>query len=121
MLSCPFYVVTPNGGLWTVDSVKPARSAKTVAMKVSSDDTDGAADIRVRSEFFTGTEDTLDWRDRKASDEFTFGYALTVHKAQGSQWNDVVVFDESQCFRENRSRHLYTALTRAAETVTVVQ
>ena len=110
-----------NGGLWTVDSVKPARTAKTIAMKISSEDVDGAADIRVRAEFFDGTEDTLDWRERKATDEFTFGYALTVHKAQGSQWNDVVVFDESQCFRENRSRHLYTALTRAAETVTVVQ
>jgi UvrD-like helicase C-terminal domain len=30
------------------------------------------------------------------------------------------VFDESCCFREDRSRWLYTAITRAAERVTVV-
>ena len=45
---------------------------------------------------------------------------LTVHKAQGSQWDDVVVFDESFAFPENRERWLYTAVTRAVERVTVV-
>ena len=57
---------------------------------------------------------------RRESDEFTYGYALTVHKAQGSQWDDLVLFDESYAFREHRSRWLYTGLTRAAERITVV-
>ena len=57
---------------------------------------------------------------RRDSDEFDYGYALTVHKAQGSQWDDVVLFDESFAFREHRSRWLYTGLTRAAERITVV-
>ena len=57
---------------------------------------------------------------RRESDEFTYGYALTVHKAQGSQWDDLVLFDESYAFREHRSRWLYTGLTRAAEKITVV-
>ena len=35
---------------------------------------------------------------RKRIDEFDFGYAPTVHKAQGSQWNDVYLFDESYAF-----------------------
>ena len=43
-----------------------------------------------------------------------------MHKAQGSQWNAVVLFDESYAFREHRSRWLYTGLTRAAERITVV-
>ena len=51
----------------------------------------------------------------------TYGYALTVHKSQGSQWERVMVFDESALFREHRDRHLYTAITRAAKSVTVVQ
>lgn len=55
-----------------------------------------------------------------APDEFDYGYALTVHKAQGSQWDDVVLFDESFAFREHRDRWLYTAVTRAAERLTVV-
>ena len=67
-----------------------------------------------------GTEEEVPFVLRKESDEFTYGYALTVHKAQGSQWDDLVLFDESYAFREHRSRWLYTALTRAAEKVTVV-
>ncbi len=51
----------------------------------------------------------------------TYGYALTVHKAQGSQWDDVVLFDESWAFREHGARWLYTGITRAAETLTVVR
>jgi hypothetical protein len=45
---------------------------------------------------------------------------LTVHKAQGSQWDDVVLFDESDVFRENHGRWLYTGVTRAAKRLTVV-
>jgi exodeoxyribonuclease-5 len=43
-----------------------------------------------------------------------------VHKAQGSQWDEVVLFDESWAFRENRERWLYTGVTRAAKNLTVV-
>ena len=53
-------------------------------------------------------------------DEFDYGYALTVHKAQGSQWGDVILIDESRCFRNDRARWLYTGITRASERVTVV-
>ena len=45
---------------------------------------------------------------------------LTVHNAQGSQWDDVVLFDESDVFRENRGRWLYTGVTRAAKRLYVV-
>ena len=58
---------------------------------------------------------------RRESDEFDYGYALTVHKAQGSQWDDVMLFDESHAFREHRARWLYTGLTRAARRLTVVR
>ena len=57
---------------------------------------------------------------RRESDEFDYGYALTVHKAQGSQWDNVYLFDESYAFREHRARWLYTGVTRAAERLTVV-
>jgi len=52
--------------------------------------------------------------------EFTYGYAITVHKSQGSQWDNVLLFDESSAFRDDAARHLYTAITRAADRVTVV-
>jgi exodeoxyribonuclease-5 len=51
---------------------------------------------------------------------FAFGYCITAHKAQGSQWDSVCVVDESRSFRSQRWRWLYTAITRAAKRVTVV-
>jgi ATP-dependent exoDNAse (exonuclease V) alpha subunit len=62
----------------------------------------------------------IEWRERLKYDEFTFGWAITCHKSQGSQWDNVIVFDESGEFREARANWLYTAVTRAAERVTVV-
>lgn len=52
---------------------------------------------------------------------FDFSYAVTCHKAQGSQWPRVCVVDESDAFQAEARRWLYTAVTRAAETVTVVR
>src|SRR5262249_21461601 len=69
---------------------------------------------------FTGAIDPLDWAARQRHHEFDFGYVLTVHKAQGSQWDDVVLFDESSAFPDNRDRWLYTGVTRAAKRLTVV-
>lgn len=45
-----------------------------------------------------------------------FGYAITCHKAQGSEWNDVLVIDEPMKFKLwSMNRWRYTAITRAAE------
>ena len=76
--------------------------------------------VSVRPECFTGGIEELDWPQRKRYDEFDFGYVLTVHKAQGSQWDDVVLFDESFAFPDSRERWLYTGVTRAAKRLTVV-
>ena len=51
---------------------------------------------------------------------YDFGYAITVHKAQGSEWPDVTVVDDSAAFREDARRWLYTAFTRAADRLTVL-
>jgi superfamily I DNA/RNA helicase len=60
------------------------------------------------------------WNSDNPPDPFDFGYAITVHKAQGSQWPNVMVFDESEVFEQDAKRWLYTALTRASNTVTVL-
>lgn len=51
-----------------------------------------------------------------------FGYALTVHKMQGSQWNSVAVFDKGFGLWQKglHERWLYTAITRAKEKVLIV-
>lgn len=109
-----------NGGLWEVQTAKAKKGKIKVRVK-SLDEPDRApVDIKVLEEFFKGTEKDLDWRKRKDSDEFTYGWALTCHKSQGSQWDSVIVFDESRAFRDDSAKWLYTAVTRAAEKVTVV-
>ena len=111
-----------NGGLWTVKAKRAMRKEKLVFDVVPEDDgARKALRIRVLPAFFDGGEEALPWALRRDSDEFDYGYALTVHKAQGSQWNNVVLFDESGAFSEHRSRWLYTGITRAAERLTVVR
>lgn len=51
----------------------------------------------------------------------TYGYILTCHNAQGSQWDTVYVIDESSSFKEDASRWLYTAVTRAAKRLVIVK
>lgn len=111
-----------NGGLWTVQKVLKPKGPIQRLQIIPEDEQDEPkpTGVSVREEFFLGTEGDLPWEDKRGTQEFTYGSALTVHKSQGSQWNDIVVFDESAAFREHRARHLYTAITRAAERVTVV-
>ena len=110
-----------NGGAWIVQEIKTSKKG-LITMRVTPEDDAGgkAVKVSVLPNFFDGTEEEVPWELRKHTDEFTFGYALTVHKSQGSQWDDVVLFDESFAFREHRARWLYTGLTRAAEAITVV-
>lgn len=44
---------------------------------------------------------------------FEYGYCISCHKAQGSEFGNAVVFDESYAFKEDKNRWLYTAITRA--------
>lgn len=47
--------------------------------------------------------------------ELTYGYCLTVHKSQGSEWEKVLILEEEFPFnKEEHKRFLYTAVTRAS-------
>jgi exodeoxyribonuclease V len=121
-----------NGSLWRVDTVhsgelppRPSglprkRVEGIVYMTVSSldDDFDGV-EIQVPRAFFQGKEDDLPPRFRRAYHEFTFGYCITCHKSQGSQWGNVLVRDQGFIFKEMMHRWRYTAITRAAEKLIV--
>jgi exodeoxyribonuclease-5 len=52
---------------------------------------------------------------------FEFAYAITCHKAQGSEFDFVIVFDESYLFGEDRARWLYTAITRAKKKLLIIR
>ena len=110
-----------NGGLWNV-AERPTTRKQILKLRLTADEGFAGKGVKVsvRSECFTGKIDGFDWPQRKKYDEFDFGYVLTVHKAQGSQWDDVVLFDESFAFPDSRERWLYTGITRAAKRLTVV-
>ena len=109
-----------NGGLWSIKANRGEREGKFELDVTPEEDARRAVRVSVPREFFEGSEDSLPFSVRRKSDEFDYGYVMTVHKAQGSQWDDVVLFDESWAFREHRARWLYTGLTRAAKRLTVV-
>lgn len=53
---------------------------------------------------------------------FDYAYAMTVHKAQGSQFDTVLVVNEQGHYtetKEDRARWLYTAVTRASKSVKI--
>ena len=113
-----------NGSLWKVmtasrETVKPGIN---LLVSPEEDDPDrGVSKIKLLKAVFEDPDAEIPWQQKKRFDDFDYGYALTVHKAQGSQWNDIVLFDESFAFKETRQRWLYTAITRAAETLTIVR
>lgn len=54
--------------------------------------------------------------------QMDFGYGITVHRAQGSEWDKVLIFEERFPFdKEEHARWLYTAVTRGAEKVVLVR
>ena len=54
--------------------------------------------------------------------EFTYAYAITTHKSQGSSWPNVLVLEEKFPFeKEEHARWLYTAVTRGEKKVVLVR
>lgn len=104
-----------NGQIWKAkeDSIF---DGDYVIMKIRSEDTNAVIDVTAHPHYFHGNQP--DYWDRKNAEEFDYGYALTVHKSQGSQWDNVLLFDEWH--GKDRQKWLYTAITRAAERIDVV-
>ena len=71
----------------------------------------------------------VEWRLMKSENlswmvpkEFTYGYAVTVHKFQGSSAGNILVFEENFPFsKEEHQRWLYTACTRAENKLVIVK
>lgn len=72
-----------------------------------------------RSQF--GEERTIEYEEGQGC-VFDWGYALTVHKAQGSEAPRVVLFEErfSQMSDDEWRRWLYTGITRASQELIII-
>lgn len=93
----------------------------TAAVDLTSTEMGEQVECKTWLHHFMGREDELENGQRRLHNEFSFGWSQSVHKAQGSQYSNVLLFDESKAFGKDAPRHLYTGVTRASEKLTVVQ
>ena len=114
-----------NGETFWVESAEARSDYPAVALNLTNIVSDTAANVVVPNTFF---EDGVAPEDEDEPpfeyQEFDYGYVLTAHKSQGSEWSAVAVVDESHVFarmsgREMARRWLYTAITRASERLTI--
>jgi exodeoxyribonuclease-5 len=133
-----------NGQQFTVhDVVPPAEGADRIRMTVE-DDAGTRRHLTTWTAGYAGIEGEKHAKreGRGTVAAATFAQAITCHKSQGSQWDNVLVVDESWIFaraeaaeaqRAGRTladaaaaghiagqRWLYTAITRAAQRVVVI-
>lgn len=106
-----------NGAIWHVNHRGIVEDG-TIDLLVSEEEGDGLVHADVLTGPFFG-EDVPRWENK--AQIFDWGYAITCHSAQGSQFDEVVVVDEAHVFKKDAKRWLYTAMTRAVERVTVVR
>lgn len=109
-----------NGALWKLEE-NSLGGGDIISMEISPEE--GGPSIGVASyvHHFEGRGKEIPWWERQEAEEFDYGYALTVHKSQGSQWDQVVLFDESWVFRKDRWKWLYTGITRAAKKIDILR
>lgn len=125
-----------NGQTFVVLDVKPGRENDEYLLRVEDGITE--RDLFVYDYGFTqagekaGEDARVGWNGDTAF--VTFSQALTVHKAQGSEWKNVLLVDESNAMfaMENKlrgfetaqnmtRRWLYTGITRASDSLTLVR
>ena len=109
-----------NGGLWIVKEMGAAKRGN-FSLRIAPEEAPDSKSVSVSvpPHYFDPEAGEVPFAAQRAGEAFDYGYALTVHKAQGSQWEDVVLLDESFAFSDYRERWLYTGLTRAERRITL--
>jgi len=106
-----------NGMICVVKEVKEPSELDPDFMEVKvEDDAGNVMDVRMFCKQF-GSNDAgkeLDFGDPRGITLWDYGYCITAHKAQGSEWSKVLVMEELHP-NWNASRWRYTAITRAAK------
>lgn len=110
------------------------KSFEAIQATIRTGEGDAFSDLLLDKNMLINGEKTLDWRDaytlgkakQKIGDivpkEIDYGYVITGHKAQGSEWDKVLVIEENFPFSpEEHARWLYTAVTRASEKLVLLK
>jgi ATP-dependent exoDNAse (exonuclease V) alpha subunit len=107
-------------------------SIPTIVGKFVSETGEDYGQITMDRKQFDKGEESLDWKVKYKlgkskyksliPEQFTYGYAVTCHKSQGSQWEKVLVIEEKFPFEgEEHSRWLYTACTRSSDKLVLIR
>lgn len=107
-----------NGTVGTISKIVPQGDIYQAEIAIVGEDKPYEGEI-LAEQF---TEADTQWAPKEI-DLWTFAYALTCHKAQGSEAEDVIVVLESfhpRMSLEDRARWLYTAVTRAKSSLTII-
>lgn len=113
-----------NGQIWVMQADSVPLGGGMLSLNVKSEDTGVELIVTAAEKLFQGIPLERFEHDQYVQ-EFEYAYAITVHKSQGSQWDNVLLFDQKDKFPtwsdQDRRRWLYTGITRAAERVTVMR
>ena len=101
-----------NGQILTIESLAN-NTARTIAAECVTDDGRKVELPLLKSQFGNKPIDARGLNNSQNIVLADYGYAITVHKSQGSEWDKVLVVDE-QCQMWEAKRWRYTAITRAA-------
>lgn len=112
-----------NGGIWIVRG-SGRRGGGRISMDLISEEGDQKACVEAHGELFRGNKQNA-LSPAQAHDRdtcwFDFGYAVTVWKAQGSQWPRITVYDQSSEMPGDPRLWRYTAITRAQQSLVLRQ
>lgn len=122
-LKIPLYIT--GGRLSQINTV--------IANFKSDDGVTNFSNLSMDKKMILEGEPTLNWKENfKLSKNkkyinsiplsFTYGYAITCWKAQGSEWDNVLVIEEGFPYdNKEHQKFLYTAATRAAKKLVIIR
>ena len=129
-----------NGQTGTVYFIMPERYKNTFRMTFQPDSspefveafTDGKTFDQVTYTIYGGNEEAEE-RDKKlirysamndlgGVNHFDYGYCISVHKSQGSEWDRIILFEQRNRYQDDEqfARWLYTAVTRAKTKLLII-
>ena len=111
------------------DDFNNLKSIDVLRAGFKSDDGDDYGMLEMDKKLILTGEDSLNPRQNfllgklmPLPKEFTYGYAITGHKSQGSEWEKVLVIEEKFPFgKEEHARWLYTVCTRASDKLVLLR
>ena len=59
--------------------------------------------------------------ERRFLDKFDLGSCVSVWKSQGSEYKNLLFYDENVSYFVDRTKFRYTAVTRAKEKITIAR